>query len=53
MVASSDLPDVPLTDALTREQILDYGGKGALVPLNGPGLQTWLATARTAYSRSK
>ncbi|MDR3146632.1 MAG: extracellular solute-binding protein, partial [Treponema sp.] len=34
MVASDDLTDVLLTDALTREQILDYGSKGAFISLN-------------------
>jgi putative aldouronate transport system substrate-binding protein len=34
MVASDDLTDVLLVESLTREQILDYGSKGAFIPLN-------------------
>jgi putative aldouronate transport system substrate-binding protein len=34
MMASDDLTDVLLVESLTREQILDYGSKGAFIPLN-------------------
>jgi putative aldouronate transport system substrate-binding protein len=34
MVASSDLPDLYLTQSLTPESIFDYGTKGAFIPMN-------------------
>jgi putative aldouronate transport system substrate-binding protein len=34
MVASNDLPDIINTEALGAETILDYGAKGAFIPLN-------------------
>jgi putative aldouronate transport system substrate-binding protein len=34
MVASDDLPDIFITTALSTEAILDYGSKGAFIPLN-------------------
>jgi putative aldouronate transport system substrate-binding protein len=34
MVSSGDLPDILLTSSIPAEQILDYGSKGALLPLN-------------------
>jgi putative aldouronate transport system substrate-binding protein len=34
MVSSGDLPEILLAGSLTNEQILDYGSKGAFIPLN-------------------
>ena len=34
VTSGSDMPDVICTDSLSPEMILDYGSKGALIPLN-------------------
>jgi putative aldouronate transport system substrate-binding protein len=43
MVSSGDLPDVIITDDLTRDAIFDYGSKGAFIPL-----EKYLSSASSA-----